>query len=151
MNPRHKSLLKILKILQSDFPLVKNPYQKLAKRLGMTETSLIAKIKTFKKQGVIRRVGAVLSSHNLGYKSVLIALEVPKARINSIARFVNAYPNVTHNYQRNSKYNIWFAFCAQNKREIDSFIKELKRKKGINKVLVLPAEKRFKINAEFNF
>lgn len=151
MNPKRKQLLKILKILQSNFPINKNPYRTLAARLGMDEASLISKIKAFKKNGMIRRIGAVVSSRHLGYRSVLIALEVPRSRISRVVQFINSQESVTHNYQRNSRYNIWFTFSAKTKKETDVFLGLLKKKEEINKILVLPAEKVFKINAEFNF
>ena len=73
---------KILKILQSNFPLVKNPYQVLSKRLGISQKQLLSKIKYFKDKSIIRRIGAVISAGHLGYKSVLIAARVKEKHIN---------------------------------------------------------------------
>ena len=40
---------------------------------------------------------------------------VPEDKIEQTAEIVNSYPGVTHNYQRNADYNMWFALIAENK------------------------------------
>ena len=149
MNRKQKLILKILKTLQSDFPLTINPYQVLAGKLGMDETALIAEIKHLKRKGYVRRIGAVASASRLGYKSTLIGARLEKAFISPNITFINAFEFVTHNYLRDAKYNVWFTFSAKTKKEIESFISILKKRKGVIDVLSLPAKKTFKIKAEF--
>ena len=151
MNQKQKLNQKILKTLQSDFPLTKRPYLTMAERLGIKEAHLISKINIFKKNNTIRKIGAVASPKHLGYTSVLLAVKAVKAKIRGIVRFVNLHGNVTHNYLRDSEYNIWLTFSAKTKREINNFIRNLKAHEGVKDVLVLPSEKVFKINAEFKF
>ena len=141
----------ILKILQSDFPIVENPYQVLAKRIGLSPKQLIAKIKKFKKENIIRRVGAVASARYLGYKSLLIAACVKPEFVEKTALFISSFENVTHNYLRKAEYNIWFTFSAKRKKEINAFLDILKKRKGVEEILCLPAIQTFKIKAEFKF
>ncbi len=151
MSRKQKLILKILKTLQSDFPLTKNPYQMLAAKLGMDEAALIAEIKLLKRKGYVRRIGAVASASRLGYKSTLIAARLEKAFMRRNIAFINAYENVTHNYLRDAKYNVWFTFSAKTKKEIERFIRIFKKRRGVVDVLSLPAKKTFKIKAEFMF
>jgi DNA-binding Lrp family transcriptional regulator len=139
----------ILKILQSDFPIVENPYQVLAKRLGISQEKLLSTVNQLKKTKIIRRIGAVASASHLGYKSMLIAADVNPRFIDKTAAFISSFENVTHNYLRDAEYNIWFTFSAKTKKQIDGFIRQLKQKKGVNSVAVFPATKTFKIKAEF--
>lgn len=149
MNLKQDLKLKILKALQSDFPLTTNPYQTLANKLGMDEHAFIAEIKRLKSNGYVRRVGAVASAAHLGYKSTLIGASIEGMSMRDNIAFINSHENVTHNYLRDAEYNVWFTFSAKTKKEIESFICGFKKRKGVNKVLNLPAKRTFKINAEF--
>ena len=142
---------KILKALQSDFPLTINPYQTLADKIGIEERTLIAEIKKLKTQGYVRRIGAAASAARLGYKSILIGAKIEKKSMNSNIAFINSHESVTHNYLRDADYNVWFTFSAKTKKEIEKFISIFKKRAGVANVLGLPAKKTFKINAEFLF
>ncbi|MBE9530507.1 MAG: Lrp/AsnC family transcriptional regulator, partial [Proteobacteria bacterium] len=63
---------------------------------------------------------------------------------------VNRYPGVTHNYQRDNKYNVWFTFIAPSMEEIEENLKNISRQTGIREIINLPATKVFKIKAHFN-
>lgn len=62
---------------------------------------------------------------------------------------VNQYPGVTHNYEREGDYNIWFTFIAESAEVIEKALDEIKERTGINKLVSLPAEKIFKIRVDF--
>jgi len=148
MTPREKD---ILKILQSEFPVAsEHPFRIVAGRLGCDEASLLREISALKKKGLIRRIGAVINATRLGYKGVLVAARVLEKNIAKAAAFVNAFPNVSHNYIRDAEYNLWFTFSAKTKKEANNFLLKLKKHKAIEDVMVLPSEKTVKINAEFN-
>ena len=59
------------------------------------------------------------------------------------------YPGVTHNYQRDHEYNVWFTFIAPSMDEIEANLKQIAQETGIAEILNLPATKVFKIKAEF--
>ena len=151
MNQKQNLKLKVLKILQSDFPLTINPFQTMALKLGIDEQMLLAQIKLLKNQGYVRRIGAVVSAAHLGYKSTLICSRIDKKFMKENIAFINSHEAVTHNYLRDAKHNVWFTFSAKTKKEIEKFISIFKKRKGIISVLSLPAKKTFKINAEFRF
>ncbi|MFH1287698.1 MAG: Lrp/AsnC family transcriptional regulator [bacterium] len=123
----------------------------MARRLGMSEEYLLLKIKKLKQKGYIRRIGGIVSPRHLGYKSVLIGACVPEEKVYDVTSFVNRSDNVSHNYLRDSEYNVWFTFSAKTKKEIDNFIQRLKNNKGIADILILPSKKMFKLNTEFCF
>jgi DNA-binding Lrp family transcriptional regulator len=58
---------------------------------------------------------------------------------------------VTHNYEREGDYNIWFTLIAPSRREIERILGEISRKTGIKNILNLPASQTFKIAVDFNF
>lgn len=140
----------IINILQKEFPIEDRPYEKVAGRLGISEEALIARIQKMKKEGLIRRIGAVFDGTKLGRASVLCAARVPAERIESFVGMVNAYPGVTHNYLRKNEYNIWFTIGAASKEILEQNLKDIKEMTGVTDILEMRAVRTFKINASFD-
>ena len=140
----------ILNLIQSDFPITPRPYLTIAQRLGSSENDVIKRLNRLKKQGIIRRIGGNFVPEKLGFVSTLCAARVPEEKIQSFAMAVNRYPGVTHNYQRDNKYNVWFTFIAPSMNEIDENLENISRQTGIKEIINLPATKVFKIRAQFN-
>jgi len=139
---------KLLQIIQYDFPLTNRPYKVIGEKLDMTEQEVIERIKKLKKENIIRRVGGIFSSKKLGYTSLLCAIKAKPEDADKIAEFLNIYPGITHNYQRNHEYNIWFTLISENEETKDIIIKEIEKNTGYN-VNRLPATKLFKLRAVF--
>jgi len=140
----------ILNLIQSDFPITPNPYLAIAERLGFSENDVIKRLGRLKKKGIIRRIGGNFVPEKLGFVSTLCAARVPEDKIESFAVAVNRYPGVTHNYQRDNKYNVWFTFIAPSMKEIEENLKNISQQTGIREIINLPATKVFKIKAHFD-
>jgi len=61
---------------------------------------------------------------------------------------LNSYHNVTHNYERNHYYNVWFTLIAPNHGRLDEIIQEIGERAGIGPILNLPATRLFKIQVD---
>jgi DNA-binding Lrp family transcriptional regulator len=140
----------ILNRIQSDFPITNRPYQTLAKELGLDEATIIERVRKLKNSGIIRRIGGNFSPEKLGFQSTLCAAKVPEDKIEFFCNVVNAYDGVTHNYQRNHFYNVWFTFIAPTMDDIKSYLEQIKQKTGLHQILNLPATHVFKIKAQFS-
>lgn len=141
---------KILNRIQSDFPVTSRPYQAIAMDLGLTEDEVLETVARLKKAGIIRRIGGNFVPGKLGFVSTLCAARVPEDKIDDFARLVNRFPGVTHNYQRDDAFNIWFTFIAPSMTEIDENLKTISRLTGITDILNLPATHLYKIKAHFD-
>ncbi len=140
----------ILNRIQSDFPLTPRPYLTIAEDLGLSEDYVLNRLKRLKKEGFIRRIGGNFVPEKLGFISTLCAARVPEDKIDSFAAIVNRYPGVTHNYQRNNEFNIWFTFIAPSMDQIHENLDRIRLETGINDIINLPATKVFKIKAHFD-
>ena len=140
----------ILNRIQSDFPITKRPFLSIAENLGLSENEVIKRIEQLKEKGIIRRIGGNFVPEKLGFVSTLCAAKVPEDKIEGFARTVNRYPGVTHNYQRDNKYNIWFTFIAQSMDEIRGNLEDISRNTGVKEIINLPATKMYKIRAHFD-
>lgn len=141
---------KILNILQKEFPIDEQPFLIVGQRCGISEDETISRIMRMKKEKIIRRIGAVFDGNKLGRVSTLCAARVPVEKIEHFVKIVNANKNVTHNYQRNHEYNIWFTVSAANIEEMQMFLKKVKEETGITDILDMRAARTFKINASFD-
>ena len=138
----------ILNEIQSNFPITSRPYSKIGERLHLTEDNVLKRVKRLKKDGYIRRIGANFDSDKLGFVSTLCAARVPRQKIKEFVKVVNSYKGVTHNYQRDDNFNIWFTFIAPTMADIEKALEEIKKKTDIE-IYSFPATEIFKIDVKF--
>ena len=140
---------RILNEIQTDFPITKRPFHELGKRLGLSESEVIERVRKLKDKGVIRRIGGNFHSNKLNFASTLCAAKVPEGKIEHFVQVVNLYPGVTHNYLRNHDYNVWFTFIAEDMDTISNALERISGETGVAQIRSLPATKTFKIKVDF--
>ncbi len=140
----------IINRIQSEFPITSRPFLTVAEELDLTEKEVLARVARLKKEGIIRRIGGNFVPGKLGFVSTLCAARVPADKIERFAAVVNRYPGVTHNYQRDNHYNVWFTFISPSMDEIEANLKKITTETGVNDILNLPATRVFKIKAQFD-
>ena len=140
----------IINRIQSEFPITARPFFTVAEELDLTEKEVLKRVARLKKEGIIRRIGGNFVPGKLGFVSTLCAARVPADKIDRFAEVVNRYPGVTHNYQRDNHYNVWFTFISPSMDEIEANLKKIAEDTGITDILNLPATKVFKIKAQFD-
>lgn len=139
----------LLNRIQSDFPMTSRPFQTIGDELGLTEKEVIQRISALKACGVIRRIGGNFVPEKVGFVSTLCAAKVPPERIEAFSAVVNRFPGVTHNYERDNDFNVWFTFIAPSREEITANLAAIAAETGIDDILNLPATHVFKIRAQF--
>jgi DNA-binding Lrp family transcriptional regulator len=122
----------------------------VADELGLTEKEVMARIRRLKERDIIRRIGGNFVPEKVGFVSTLCAARVPDEQIAFFAETVNRYPGVTHNYQRDNDFNIWFTFIAPTMAEIEENLRQIALQTGVGPILNMPATRVFKIRAKFD-
>ena len=140
---------RILNRIQSKFPITLRPYKTIAEELGLGEDEVIRRISRLKDKDIIRRIGGNFVPEKVGFVSTLCAAKVPPEKIDRFAATVNRFPGVTHNYQRENEFNIWFTFIAPSMEKIEANLRQISRETGIKDIINLPATRVFKIKAKF--
>ncbi len=105
---------KLMDLMQQYFPLTATPWQQLAKQLQLEEEEVIARVKRLRESGMIHRIGGVLDTKTMSYDSCLCAMCVPANRMKAIAEAISRHPGVTHNYELEGTYNLWFTLVSDN-------------------------------------
>ncbi len=139
---------RLLRLLQTDFPICERPFACLAEQTGLTEAEVLALVRKWQAEGLIRRIGPLFNSAALGYKSTLCAAQVPPPRLDEVAEKINSLPGVTHNYLRDHRLNLWFTLTMPDETELARTIAQLENELGIT-ILNLPAERKFKLRTLF--
>ena len=138
---------RLLNDFQRDFPLSPTPYRDIGERLGVAESEVIAALTELRDRQFISRVGAVVPPNQIGV-STLAAMAVPEAELQSVAEFINGFPEVNHNYEREHRLNLWFVAVAGNAEQLQAAITRIERHTGLS-VLQLPLLDDFFIDLGF--
>jgi DNA-binding Lrp family transcriptional regulator len=140
----------LLNIIQTGLPIARRPFAIVADQLGVAESDVIERLEYLKKHDFIRRIGAFFDSEKMGYVGTLAAVKVAGDHIAAVAQAINAYPGVTHNYERTGEYNLWFTLMAPDLKSQQSILDEIAGLPDVVKLINLPAVKKFKISVQFN-
>ncbi len=142
----------ILSRIQKKFPLVAKPFKVIADELDMSEDEVLAILQKEKSDGIIRQTSAIFDTKRLGYKSSLVAFKVAPEKIDSAVEIINSHPGISHNYERNHDFNIWFTLGVPPTSEfgLDKTVETIAKLTGADDFIMLPTLKLFKINVKLN-
>ncbi len=142
---------RILNALQNDFPIAQNPYKIIAQSLQIAPDELFDRVQNLFSEGIIRRIVASINSHKFDFKSTLATISVTPDKLEKASQAVAKFHEVTHSYQRNDKFNIWFTIIAPTEERITQILEQIRSELSLtpNQVLNLPMKRLFKLNARF--
>ena len=140
----------LLNLLQQNFPVEKRPFRLIADKLKITEAQCLARIKYLKEKHFIRFLGAIIDTKNIGFESALIAFKTSSSKTEHIAKMINTHPGVTHNYQRDSEYNLWFTLATPASCDFQKHLDSLLHLSKPKDYLYLPNLKTYKIRMVLN-
>ncbi len=142
----------LLSIIQRDFPLSSRPFREIAEKLSTNEDEIIELVLKLKEQKIIRQISAIFDTKSLGYKSSLVAFKVPDEKIEKTVEIINSHPGVSHNYERDHDYNIWFTIAVEGDSllGLEKSVELLAKLSGVEDYLILPTLKMFKISVKLD-
>ena len=138
----------ILNEIQWTFPLTPKPYSEIAKKFGISDQEIMQRLSVLKNAGIIRQISAIFDTRKLGYKSALVAMAIEPEKLDYVANQVNKHPGVSHNYERNHEYNLWFTLAVPPGSDLKTEIDKFSKLPGILKTRLLPTIKLFKIGVK---
>ncbi|NOR81324.1 MAG: AsnC family transcriptional regulator [Methyloprofundus sp.] len=91
----------IITATQAGLPLIPEPYQSLAKQIGISDDEVMQRLKRMQETGIIRRIGAVPNHYKLGYRhNGMTVWDIDDPYIDTLGQQVGALDFVSHCYQR---------------------------------------------------
>ena len=140
----------LLNDIQWVFPLTDRPYLEISKLYNISEKDAMQRILHLKEIGLIRQINAIFDTRRLGYKSALVAFVVKHDKLNHVAEQVNKHPGVSHNYERNHEFNMWFTLAVPPNADMKTDLERLASTDGVTKYRVLPTLKLYKIGVRLD-
>lgn len=138
----------ILNVIQGDFPISADPYGEIGKKAGISGTEALGRVRGLINRGIVRKIGPFFDAKKMGYMSTLCAVQVPVELIRDAVAVINGFAEVTHNYLRAGKPNLWFTVIAESEDRIERILSEISTKASIGPIHNLPAKKTFKIKVD---
>ncbi len=132
---------------QSGFPVRERPFAHVAEELGIDEAETLDRTRALRDASVFRRFGAVLNPPVIG-SSTLAAVSAPDSEFDAVAKTINGYRQVNHNYRRDHEWNMWFVVTAASRDRRDAILAEIETDTGYD-VLNLPMHTDYYIDLEF--
>ncbi len=142
----------ILLKVQKSFPLTQRPFEAIAKELGVSEDEVLEILQEQKKQRIIRQTSAIFDTKRLGYQSSLVAFKVASEDIDRAVEILNSHPGISHNYERNHDFNIWFTIAVEPESlfGLEGTVAKLAKAAKAQEYIILPTLKLFKISVKLD-
>jgi len=110
---------RLVHALQGALPITATPFEAIAQRLGWQVPALVAQLKTWQNDGVLRRLALVCRHRKMGFNGNLMAVwDVPTQAIAEAGALLTASPHVSHCYERprhpSFPYNLYAMLHAEN-------------------------------------
>ncbi len=143
---------RLLDRLQNELPLVERPWEALAAEVEMPEAELLERISNLRGEGVVRQISAIFDTRRLGYRSSLVAAKTREGTRDAAAEIVNAHPGVTHNYEREHAFDLWFTIAVPPDSAIglEESIELIGRMADVESIRPLPALRLFNFGVDLD-
>ncbi|MCB1931887.1 AsnC family transcriptional regulator [Accumulibacter sp.] len=121
--------------LQGGFPICERPYAEVARALEISEALLLERLQAMLDARVLTRFGPMFQVERMGGAFVLAAMRVPDADWQRVLEVVNAFPQVAHNYRResdrNCAFNMWFVLATETADGIAAAVRSIEEASGL--------------------
>ncbi|PMR77423.1 Lrp/AsnC family transcriptional regulator [Billgrantia endophytica] len=95
-------------LLERGLPLTSRPWHSLAEQCGMSEADVMACVRRWQAEGLIKRMGLVVKHHALGVRAnAMVVWDVPDDAVSELGQRLAAEPAVTLCYRRPRRLPDW--------------------------------------------
>lgn len=123
---------RLVMVTQAGLPLVGQPYQAIAARLGLSAEEVMARLQAMQAAGVLRRIGAVPNHYALGYRANgMTVWDVADERVDELGERVGRLAFVSHCYRRPRRppdwpYNLFAMVHGHDRAAVEACRAELR-------------------------
>jgi len=140
---------RIIAVLQEGLPMGQTPYRDMAQRIGIETSQLLEVLKDWKKQGKLRRIGAIVNHFEVGLPAgAMVVWQAESERIVEIGQVFAGFKEVSHAYERQSSenwpYNLYTMVHGKRQEEVRQVIEDMSRACGVSNYRILITEKELK-------
>jgi DNA-binding Lrp family transcriptional regulator len=139
----------VVRAVQGDLPLERDPFATAAAALGTTVDGLIEELQDLQKRGFLRRFAAILRHRKAGFGANGMAVwNVADDAVDDMGQTMAGYTAISHCYRRPKyddwKYNLFTMIHARKKGDCEAFVGQLSKEHGLDDVEILYSTTEFK-------
>ena len=121
---------KLIASIQEDIAVTDRPYLGIAKKLGISEETLLGSLQSLCSRGFIRRFGATLRHQRTGFTAnAMVAWKVDEDRIEEVGQKMASFRQVSHCYRRNPTdewpYNLYTMVHANDEQSCQATARKM--------------------------
>ena len=141
---------KLIRLLQESLPLESRPYAALAEKVGLSEREVMDKVAGWLESGIIRRFGATVRHHKMGYSAncMVVWPVTDPQEADRLGELFAAFPEVTHCYRRPAfegwPYTLYTMVHSTSQEGIEQTLELMKTASGLSEYRGLFSEKEWK-------
>ena len=140
---------RIIASIQDDIGITERPYLEIAEELGVSENTLLEKLKDLCDRGVIRRFGATIRHQKSGFEAnAMVAWMVAEDRIDEVGQQMASFKAVSHCYRRNPTddwpYNLYTMIHARDEESCREIARKLSTQASVDSYTLLFSRKELK-------
>ena len=140
---------KILAVIQHGLPKSQNPFKETAEKIGIETEQLLAVLKDWKKQGKIRRIGAIVNHVKVGLGGgAMVVWQVETARTEEVGMVLAGFEEVSHAYERrtyeNWPYSLYTMIHGKTEEDVQQTVQRMSQTCGVSNYRILVTEKELK-------
>ena len=141
--------VRVIRALQGDMPIVREPYAAAAAEAGLTHEELLSHLEGMQERGLLRRVAAILFHRRAGFSANGMGVwKVEPDRVLEVGARMASYRGISHCYERPTyadwPYALFTMAHGRSKEECDAILEAIAEDTGITERSVLYSSTEFK-------
>ena len=140
---------KILAALQDGLPSSRTPYADLAREIGISTDELLATLNAWKREGKLRRIGAVVNHFQVGLgEGAMVVWRDEPERIAEVGAVLAGFEEVSHAYERQTApgwdYNLYTMVHGTTQEAVRRTVERMSQAVGVSDYQILATRKELK-------
>ncbi len=121
--------LEILRILQENG---RASYSEIAKKLGLSEAAVYTRIQKMIKQGLIKKIQAIVDSEKLGFNlTAIVAVKAQPSRYEYVLKELSSIPEIVEIYDVTGDYYCLLKLRVQNREALAKLLDKIGSMEGV--------------------
>jgi DNA-binding Lrp family transcriptional regulator len=140
---------RILAALQEGLPASRTPYSDLARTVGITTDKLLKMLDEWRRDGTIRRLGAIVDHFRVGAgEGAMVVWKVAAERTEEVGAVFAGFAEVSHAYERRTapgwECNLYTMVHGTTPELVRRTVERMSRAAGVSEYLILATRKELK-------
>ncbi len=139
----------VLAALQDGLPRSRTPYSDMARRIGISTSELLAVLDRWRRDGTIRRLGAIVNHFRVGLADgAMVVWKVEPGRAAEVGAVLASFEEVSHAYERQTapgwEYNLYTMVHGTTPQAVRRTVERMSQAAAVSDYLILSTLKELK-------